>query len=113
MASIQDVFTHAQQRHAAGHFAEAAALARVVLRLAPDHAVTRHMLGTALCTSGHGEEGLAHIGTAMLLDPGQPVYAVNLAILLHSLGLKPMRPSIAPCGCGRAMPGCSTGWEAA
>nr|WP_244592192.1 hypothetical protein [Azospirillum palustre] len=59
-----------------------------MLRLAPDHAVTRHMLGTALCASGHGEEGLAHIGTAMLLDPGQPVYAVNLAILLHSLGLK-------------------------
>jgi predicted O-linked N-acetylglucosamine transferase (SPINDLY family) len=88
MASIQDVFTHAQQRHAAGHFAEAAALAQEVLRLAPDHAVTRHMLGTALCASGHGEEGLAHIGTAMLLDPGQPVYAVNLAILLHSFGLK-------------------------
>ncbi|CAO3459724.1 O-linked N-acetylglucosamine transferase, SPINDLY family protein [Azospirillum largimobile] len=86
MASIQDVFTHAQQLHAAGHFAEAAALARAVLRLAPDHAVTRHMLGTALCASGRGEEGLAHIGTAMLLDPGQSVYAVNRAILLHSLG---------------------------
>lgn len=88
MASIQDVFTHAQQLYAAGHFAEAAVLARAVLRLAPDHALTRHMLGTALCASGQGEEGLAHIGMAMLLDPGQPVYAVNRAVLLHSLGLR-------------------------
>lgn len=88
MPSIQDVLTHAQQLHAAGHFTEAATLARAVLRLAPDHAVTRHMLGTALCASGQGDEGLAHIDAAMLLDPGQPVYAVNRAILLHSLGRK-------------------------
>ncbi|WP_109047223.1 tetratricopeptide repeat protein [Azospirillum sp. TSA6c] len=86
MASIQDAFTHAQQLHAAGHFAEAAVLARAVLRLAPDHAVARHMLGTALCASGQGEEGLSHIGSAMLLDPAQPVYTVNQAILLQSLG---------------------------
>lgn len=86
MSSIQDAFTRAQQLHAAGHFAEAAALARAVLRLVPDHVVARHMLGTALCASGQGEEGLGHIGTAMLLDPAQPVYAVNRAILLRSLG---------------------------
>ena len=86
MVSIQDAFTHAQQLHAAGHFAEAAAHARAVLRLAPGHAVARHMLGTALCASGQGEEGLGHIGTAMLLDPAQPVYTVNRAILLQSLG---------------------------
>ncbi|MBK1840719.1 hypothetical protein JHL17_25265 [Azospirillum sp. YIM B02556] len=86
MASIQDVLTHAQQLHAAGRFVEAAALARAVLRPVPDHAVARHVLGTALCASGQTEEGLAHIGTAMLLDPGQPVYAVNRAVLLHSLG---------------------------
>lgn len=88
MASIQDVFSNAQQLYAAGHFAEAATLARAVLRLAPDHAVTRHMLGTALCASGQGDEGLAHIDAAMLLDPGQPAYAVNRAILLNSLGRK-------------------------
>lgn len=86
MASIQDVLSHAQQLHAAGRFTEAAALARAVLRLAPDHAVARHTLGAALCASGQGGEGLAHIGTAMLLDPGQPVYAANRAILLQSLG---------------------------
>lgn len=86
MASIQDAFTQAQQLHAAGHFVEAAAHARAVLRLAPDHAVARHILGTALCASGQGEEGLGHIGAAMLLDPSQPVYAVNRAILLLSLG---------------------------
>ncbi len=86
MASIQDAFTHAQQHHAAGRFVEAAALAREGLRLMPDHAVARHLLGTALCASGQGEEGLGHISTAMLLDPGQPVYAVNRAILLQSFG---------------------------
>lgn len=86
MASIQDVLTQAQQCHAAGRFADAAALARAVLQLAPDHAIARHVLGAALSASGLGEEGVAHIGTAMLLDPGQPVYAVNRAVLLHSLG---------------------------
>lgn len=86
MPSIQESLSAAQQRYAAHRFEEAAQLARAVLLLVPDHAVARHLLGTALCAAGQVEEGLGHITAALLLDPGQPAYAVNQAVLLQACG---------------------------
>jgi len=86
MASIQDALNQAIQFYAAQRFDDAASLARAVLRVAPDHAVAHHTLGTALYAAGHGKEGLDRIAVAAALDPQQPVYMVNRAILLHAHG---------------------------
>ncbi|WP_247882386.1 glycosyltransferase family 41 protein [Azospirillum sp. TSA2s] len=90
MPSIQESLTTAEQLYAAHRFEDAARLVRAVLPLVPDHAVARHLLGTALCAAGRVEQGLGHITAALLLDPGQPAYAVNRAVLLQACGQRAM-----------------------
>ncbi|WP_158306039.1 tetratricopeptide repeat protein [Azospirillum sp. B510] len=86
IVSPHDALNQALQLYAAGQFDQAAVLARTVLGTLPDQPVARHTLGIALCASGKAEAGLDQIAMAIALDPGQPVYAVNRAVLLLGCG---------------------------
>jgi predicted O-linked N-acetylglucosamine transferase (SPINDLY family) len=82
---LHQTMNRAVAHHQAGRMAEAEALYRQVLTLAPNHPDVLHLLGVVLSQSGKPEEGLEKLRRAVALNPHSADYQSNLGITLGLL----------------------------
>ncbi len=86
MPTVAEAFRTAVAHHEAGRLAEAEALYRRILEVAPDHARCLHRLGGLALQTGRCEPALALIGRAIALDDREPVYPNTLGNAWFALG---------------------------
>jgi predicted O-linked N-acetylglucosamine transferase (SPINDLY family) len=84
--SASSLFATAVARHRSSRFAEAEALYRRVLALAPDHAESYHLLGVLAHQLGRGDAALALISKAISLKGDDPAFHGNLGNVLRAQG---------------------------
>ena len=85
-ASVDQVFTEAQQQHQAGRLAEAEQGYRLILEQFPDHADSVHLLGVIALQTGRLEPALDLVQRAVDLRPDGAIYRCNLGQVLEQLG---------------------------
>jgi predicted O-linked N-acetylglucosamine transferase (SPINDLY family) len=81
----QAIFKQAQQLHQQGQYAQAENLYRQILRNAPYHAETIHLLGIACTQQGKHEEAITWLQKAIKKQPVQPVFYNNLGLVYAKL----------------------------
>ncbi len=72
--------------HQAGRLAEAEALYRQVLAVAPDHGDALHLLGVLAHQTGHSEAAVGLIERAVVAGNHAPEVQTNLGLVLQTLG---------------------------
>jgi tetratricopeptide (TPR) repeat protein len=84
--SVPELFQRGLAAHQCGQLRAAAEIYRQVLRLAPGHADSSHLLGVVAHQSGQGAVAVEHITRAIGLDPEQAHYHYNLGLALLVVG---------------------------
>ena len=82
----QAPFARAQALHQSGRLDEARALYEQVLAAEPRHAEALHLLGYLWFQKGDGARALDLIGRAIALQPANPGYRYNRALILKETG---------------------------
>jgi predicted O-linked N-acetylglucosamine transferase (SPINDLY family) len=85
-SSTDALLQEAIGRHGAGDLAQAEALCRQALRLAPGHADALHLLGVIHLQSHRVADGIALIRKSLDSNPRQPFALTNIAMALMDLG---------------------------
>ncbi len=85
-ALAQQQFAQAAQLHQAGRLDQAQTLYEAVLKALPRHAETLHLLGNLRFQKGDPKRALQLIGKAVDLNPGNPAYRYNRALILQQTG---------------------------
>lgn len=80
------LFEHAATLHERGAVAEAEALCRRALTLAPEHPWALNLLGVIHCQTGRGDDGLKLIATALQAQPAEATFYNNFGTALSGLG---------------------------
>src|SRR5262249_10340554 len=83
--AVADVFARALQNHRAGNLGEARRPYQEILRVAPDHADSHHLLGVLAYQRGRYDEAVRLIRHALTLNPGAAVYHSNLGATYEAL----------------------------
>lgn len=86
MATTKHLFNRAVEAHLAGNLAGGIDGYRKVLEKEPGHVDGLQLLGLALYQSGHPLEAEPLIRAAIQASPNQPVFHMNLGIVLAALG---------------------------
>ena len=97
--TIPEAFALGLQHHQSGRLAEAEAIYRQILAVAPRHADALHMLGLAAHQSGRGELAAEMISDAIRAFPSQSEFHYNLGVVLSETG----RLAGAADACGAAL----------
>jgi len=82
----QALFARAQALHQAGRLEEARALYEQVLTAQPNHAEALHLLGYLWFQKGDAARALDLIARAVVLQPANPGYRYNRALILQQTG---------------------------
>ena len=85
MSTLDQALEGALRLHESGKLAEAEALYRQILRAAPDHAETLHLLGALAHQRGRGAEAVELINRAVAREGGVPVFHNSLGIAYRAL----------------------------
>jgi predicted O-linked N-acetylglucosamine transferase (SPINDLY family) len=86
VSTVAEVFAQALQHHQAGNLPLAEKLYQEILRVAPDHADSLHLVGVLAYQRGHYEQAVAPIRRALTLNPWAAVYHSNLGATYEALG---------------------------
>jgi tetratricopeptide (TPR) repeat protein len=86
VATVAEAFALALRHQQAGNLQQAEQLCRQILKAAPGHADSHHLLGVLAYQTARYDEAVLSIRLAVTLNPVAAVFHVNLGMALEALG---------------------------